>query len=54
MKKFIAFLLVIGLSLLAFAGMKKMVKYLNTNMDKKIQRQVDDKVSTIVDSLPTQ
>jgi hypothetical protein len=52
MKK--AFLLVIiaGLALLTYAGAKKMVGYLNSNFDKKVEKQVDDRVSRIADTIP--
>jgi hypothetical protein len=36
-----------------FLAGKKFVRYLNADFDKEVERQVEHRVSTIVDSVPT-
>jgi len=52
MKKAFLLLVIAGLALLTYVGARKMVGYLNSNFDKKVEKQVDDRVSRIVDTLP--
>jgi hypothetical protein len=52
MKKAFFLVIIAGIALLTYVGAKKMVGYLNSNFDKKVEKQVDDRVSRIVDTIP--
>jgi hypothetical protein len=46
------FLAIAAVAAVTYLGAKKMVGYLNSNFDKKVEKQVDDKVSRIADTIP--
>jgi hypothetical protein len=54
MKRVILLLLLVCVGVLAFVAVKRFVPYLNSHFDKKVEKQVDDRVSSIVDSIPGQ
>lgn len=52
MKRLIMVLAIAAIAATTFMVGKKMAGYLNSNFEKKVEKQVDDQVSAIADTIP--